>query len=157
MLTAAPLICPPAPPGEPSGGSDAPADRGETLMLDFLSPVPFKNQHLLLSPCECDCGLSHRQTKWKYTCNSFPKIFLIEIQHTWIWKVQNIKHMKHLCIYRVNLNEKNKIMQSVLTPVKHLPASWFAVGHVPGGHLPHDGWHGTGSVRQRMVERHQQR
>lgn len=38
------------------------ADRGRVFTLDFLNPVSFKIQDLLLSPHERDCGLSHRQT-----------------------------------------------------------------------------------------------
>lgn len=51
----------------------------------------------------------------------------------------------------------NERMQCILTSVKHSSAFWFAVGHVPGGHLPHDSRHRTCSVRQRVVEWHQQR
>lgn len=69
-------------------------------------------------------------------------------------KMQNIENVKHLYICIMNANE---IMQYILTSVKRASALWFAVGHVPGGHLPHDGRHGTCSVCQRMVEWHQQR
>lgn len=95
-----------------------------------------------------------KEKQYNYKFNFFvPFNWTIAYMNTFR-KMRNIKNVKHLYICRMIANER---MQCILTSVKHSSAFWFAVGHVPGGHLPHDSRHRTCSVRQRVVEWHQQR